>query len=339
MTDSLEHSFKTLKQTIPLLLKHKIPAIPTNYALWYTYAENQNNALQEEVQRALDEGRPFSDIYTQELYRKYVADKEELNAWQLRQNVEAMVTELSQTVLDTQNNAEGFKASMETNLRHLDKVEKEGWSMNEVMKLVRNMVKEAQLIRSSTVDFATALKAAEEEISKLKAELQKSQKDAFYDALTGLYNRRYLDSEIAAINTEKPTSLIIVDVDYFKKVNDSYGHQMGDRVLKAIAKRLQEKCKPNATPFRFGGEEFAILMHNATLAEAIHQAENIRLALEKISVVDRRTNRRITGVTASFGVAELKPGMRHSDLLEVADRQLYQAKRLGRNRVMPMSNS
>ncbi len=338
MSHSLEQSFKTLKQTIPLLLKHKIPAIPTNYALWYTYVENQDSELHEEIERAIEEGRPFSNIYTKELYRKHVADKEELSAWQLRQSVEAMVTELSQTVLDTQNNTEGFKTSMDTNLRHLDKVEKEGWSMGEVMKLVRSMVKEAQLIRNSTLDFATALKAAEKEVSKLKEELQKSQKDAFYDALTGLYNRRYLDSEIEAIDPEQPTCLIMIDVDHFKKVNDEYGHQMGDRVLKAIAKRLQEKCKPNATPFRFGGEEFSILMHGATLAEAIHQAENIRLSLEKISVIDRRTNRHITGVTASFGVAAMQPGMRRSDLLEAADRQLYQAKRLGRNRVMPMSS-
>jgi diguanylate cyclase len=87
MSDSLDQSFKTLKQTIPLLLKHKIPAIPTNYALWYAYVENQNNELHEEIERALADGRPFSDIYTQELYRKHIADKEELSAWQLRQSV------------------------------------------------------------------------------------------------------------------------------------------------------------------------------------------------------------------------------------------------------------
>ena len=336
MSDSLDQSFKTLKQTIPLLLKHKIPAIPTNYALWYAYVENQNNELHEEIGRALAEGRPFSDIYTQELYRKHVADKEELSAWQLRQSVEAMLTEFSQTVLDTQNNTEGFKASMDTCLDDLNKVEKEGWSMDEVMKLVRTMVKETQLIRNSTLDFATALKTAEKEVSQLKGELEKSQKDAFYDALTGLYNRRYLDSEIQAIDESQSPCLIMIDVDYFKEINDKYGNQMGDRVLKAIAKRLQEKCKPNATPFRFGGEEFAVLMRDTSLAEAIHQAEVIRRALEKVTVYDRRTNRSIDGVTASFGVAKLDHSMRRSDLLETADRRLYEAKRLGRNRVMPM---
>lgn len=336
MSHSLDQSFKTLKQTIPLLLKHKIPAIPTNYALWYAYVDNQNNELHEEIERALAEGRPFSDIYTQELYRKHVADKEELSAWQLRQSVEAMLTEFSQTVYDTQNDTEGFKTSMDSCLEDLNKVEREGWSMDEVMRLVRTMVKETQLIRNSTLDFAAALKTAEKEVTQLKSELEKSQKDAFYDALTGLYNRRYLNREIEALDAGQPTCLIMIDVDHFKAINDKYGHQMGDRVLKAIAKRLQDKCKPNATPFRFGGEEFSVLMHGTTLAEAIHQAENIRHSFEKVTVIDRRTNRRIEGITASFGVAALEPGMRRSDLLETADRRLYEAKRLGRNRVMPM---
>ena len=336
MSDSLDQSFKILKQTIPLLLKHKIPAIPTNYALWYAYADNQNDALHEEIEQALAENRPFSDIYTKELYRKHVADKQELSAWQLRQSVEEMLTECSQTLRDTQNDTEGFKTSIDSRLNDLRKVEQEGWSMEEVMKLVRNMVKETQLIRNSTLDFEGALKNAEREVSQLREQLEQSQKDAFYDALTGLYNRRYLDSELAAIEIEQKPCLIMIDVDYFKVINDKYGHQMGDRVLKAIAKRLQEKCKDNAIPFRFGGEEFSILMRGANLADAIHQAENIRRTLEKVSVIDRRSNQTIAGITASFGVASLETGMRRSDLLETADQRLYEAKRLGRNRVMPM---
>lgn len=336
MNDSLDQSFKTLKKTIPLLLKHKMSAIPTNYALWYAYVDNQNSELNEEIEVALAEGRAFSDIYTRDLYRKHVADKQELNAWQLRQSVEAMLTEFSQTVLDTQTDTEGFKQSMDTRLEALSKVEKEGWSMDEVMHLVRSMVKEAQFIRNSTLDFAAALKSAEQEVTRLRAELQKSQKDAFHDALTGLHNRRYLDSELAAIEPGQKVALIMIDVDYFKVINDKYGHQMGDRVLKAIARRLQEKCKEKATPFRFGGEEFSVLMRDTSLPEAIHQAENIRRALEKVTVYDRRRNRTIEGVTASFGVAAFEPGMRRSDLLETADRHLYDAKRLGRNRVIPM---
>lgn len=92
MSDSMNHSFKILKQTLPLLLKHEVPAIPTNYALWYAYVDNQNDPLNEEIERALADGRPFSDIYTKELYRKHVADKEEMTAFQLRQSVEAMLT-------------------------------------------------------------------------------------------------------------------------------------------------------------------------------------------------------------------------------------------------------
>ncbi|MGM0481997.1 MAG: GGDEF domain-containing protein [Pseudomonadota bacterium] len=336
MSEQLDQSFKTLKQTIPLLLKHKIPAVPTNYALWYTYVDKANSALNKEIEQALADGRPFSKIYSKELYRKHLADKEELNGWQLRQNVEAMLIELSQSVSDTKTNTQGFKSTMDSCLDDLNKVEKEGWSMDEVMHLVRTMVRETQAIHNSTLDFSTSLQKAEQEVARLRQELEKSQHDAFYDALTDLYNRRYLDQEIHSISEQQQACLIMLDVDFFKEVNDQYGHQMGDRVLKAIAKKLKEKCQNNAIPFRFGGEEFAILMRGATLQQAIHKAELLRQALAKISVLDRRSNQRIKGITASFGVAAYQPGSRSSDLLETADRQLYQAKRLGRNRVMPM---
>lgn len=170
----------------------------------------------------------------------------------------------------------------------------------------------------------------------LRKELEQSQRDAFYDALTNLYNRRYLDEEIKTIQHDQNVCLIMIDIDYFKDINDRYGHQMGDRVLKAVAKRIEEKCQPNALPFRFGGEEFAVLMRSSQLSQAIHQAEVIRQAIEKVSVYDRRRNRSIDGITASFGVSNFQQDMRRSDLLEQADRQLYEAKRLGRNRVMPM---
>lgn len=336
MSEQLDRSFKTLKQTIPLLLKHRIPAIPTNYALWYTYVDKANSALNEEIEQALADGRPFSTIYTKELYRKHLAEKEELNSWQLRQNVEAMLIELSQSVSDTKTNTQGFKSTMDNCLNDLSKVEKEGWSMDEVMQLVRTLVQEGQLIRNSTLDFSSSLQKAEQEVAQLRKELEKTKHDAFYDALTDLYNRRYLDQEIRSVTTRQKACLIMLDVDHFKEFNDEYGHQMGDRVLKAIAKKLKEKCQQNTIPFRFGGEEFAILMRGVTLQQAIHKAELLRQALEKITVSDRRSNQRIKDITASFGVACYQDGTDPSDMLEVADQQLYQAKRLGRNRVMPI---
>jgi diguanylate cyclase len=336
MSDELETSFQTLKQTIPLLLKHKISAIPTNYALWYTYVSGQSGELNAELDKMTENGRPLSPARAQELHRKYLSDQQEVSTWQLRQSLEAMLVELNQSLTDTRTDTHDFKNTMDNCLADLEKVENEGWSVEEVMSLVREMVRETQQIKRATLDFTASLASAEKEIDQLRRQLAESQKDALYDALTGLYNRRVLDEEIAAMQAGQGICLIMIDIDHFKSINDQYGHQMGDRVLKAIGKRLKDSCRDNAVPYRFGGEEFSVLMTCSKLPQAIHQAESMRRTMEKVSVIDRRTGKTLDGITASFGVAEYKQDMRRSDLLEQADKQLYEAKRLGRNRVMPM---
>ncbi|GAB3012284.1 GGDEF domain-containing protein [Bowmanella dokdonensis] len=336
MSDELERSFQVLKQTIPLLIKHHISAIPTNYALWYTYASNQSEQLNQQLDRLVADDQPISPARAKELYRLHLADDQEVDAWQLRQSLEAMLVDLSQSLKDTRDDTQSFKQAIDSRLSDLDKVEREGWSVEEVMELVRSLVRETQHIRTSTLDFSAALVTAEKEIAELRAQLKASQQDALYDALTGLHNRRYLEDEFRVMQADKGTCLIMVDIDHFKSINDEYGHQMGDRVLKSVAKKLQDSCRDNAMAFRFGGEEFAVLMQGSQLGQAIHKADVMRRTIEKMTVSDRRTGKILKGITASFGVAEFKNGMRQSDLLEQADKQLYQAKTLGRNRVMPI---
>lgn len=333
---NLEKSFATLKQTIPLMLKHKIPAIPTNYALWYTYVANESPELKTAMDYVLDNKMPLSQVKTNEFYRRYLAETEEVSAWELRQSVEAMLIELSQSLNDTRSETTNFKETMDTCVDDLAKVEKEGLSVEEVMVLVRNLVKDTQNIRRSTISFNAALSDAQKEIAVLRGQLEQSQQEALYDALTGLCNRRYFDEELATQSLSPNLCLMLVDLDHFKKINDNYGHVMGDLVLKATAKKLQGTCRDGAQAFRFGGEEFAIIVPNTSFAKARGMAESMRKAIEKIGVKDKRTGEILGDIAASIGIAELKEGMNPLALIEAADKQLYEAKRLGRNRVMPM---
>lgn len=336
MSKELETSFATLKQTIPLLIKHNLPPIPTNYAIWYTYVSNESPELNASIDATIENQQVISDVKAKEWYRNYLAESQEVDAWQLRQTLEAMLIELSQNVNDTRSDTQSFSRSMDGCIEDLNKVEKEGWSIEEVMGLVRNMVKETQQIRQSTLGFNAALANAEKEISQLRGQLQETEKEAYYDALTGLRNRRYFDAELAANLKNETLSLIMVDVDHFKKINDCFGHLMGDIVLKAVAKKLKAHCREGADAFRFGGEEFVILLPNTNLAQARHRADVMRRAIEKITVVNKRTNDSLNDITASFGVAQLQPNQSGKKLLEAADKLMYEAKRLGRNRVMPV---
>lgn len=160
---------------------------------------------------------------------------------------------------------------------------------------------------------------------------------AFNDALTNTYNVRYFrerfENEVSASHRHKgELSLIYFDLDYFKKVNDKFGHPAGDKVLKSVADRVKKVIRANDTFARVGGEEFAILQPHCSLADAKLNAERLRVAIEKLEVNVK--NEQIIRVTTSLGVATLTDSEEAEQLYKRADSNLYLAKQQGRNRVV-----
>jgi len=166
---------------------------------------------------------------------------------------------------------------------------------------------------------------------------EKVQELAIKDGLTGLYTHRAFQTRIEeevlrAARTKVPFSLIMTDIDHFKGYNDTYGHQAGDSVLKAVARELSESVRDIDFTARYGGEEFAVILTGVGKTEAAAVAEHIRKSLE-----GRRFsfNGKVTNVTASFGVAEFPAEAAiSSQLVRAADERLYKAKHSGRNRVI-----
>ena len=177
------------------------------------------------------------------------------------------------------------------------------------------------------------------EIQKLQDELREQ---AIRDPLTGLFNRRYLEEtlnrEIANANREfSPVSIIVMDVDNFKLVNDTYGHQAGDLMLQALGQLLKASTRVGDIACRYGGEEFIIVMPGASASIAAQRAENIRATFDALYVKD---GNRVMHATLSLGVATYPiNGATGEDVLIRADRALYQAKRNGRNRVVSYSGT
>lgn len=159
---------------------------------------------------------------------------------------------------------------------------------------------------------------------------------AYRDPLTGVNNRAALDNALEQeINLAKrhdtPLSVIILDIDKFKYINDTYGHSTGDTVLKRIAESMTESARGSDVIYRYGGEEFVILVRNTDESGALLLAERIRLAIE--SIIFKYNNADIR-VTASAGLATLRVSDDFKGLLERCDRALYVAKQQGRNRVV-----
>lgn len=172
-------------------------------------------------------------------------------------------------------------------------------------------------------------------------------KHATLDALTGFYNRRQLEERIKqetakAKRQKTPLCAIMTDIDFFKRVNDIYGHAAGDLVLKTVSKTIRSQLREYDIAGRYGGEEFVILLPFTKTDEAVMVAERLRKAIENkkidISKVNLDTPNKIINVTISSGIYELKNSDAADKLLKKADKALYEAKETGRNKVVVNSN-
>lgn len=173
-----------------------------------------------------------------------------------------------------------------------------------------------------------------EELLAVRNDLEKQ---AIHDGLTGLYNRNYmseiLDKEFPrTLRYQTDLSCLLLDLDYFKDVNDTFGHAFGDLVLREFANCLEQEARKIDIPFRYGGEEFLLLLPNTGIAGARNVAEKIRTACEKKTYDDGNNS---TTVTVSIGIASVKQNqlLESKELIAFADKALYRAKTEGRNRV------
>jgi len=165
-------------------------------------------------------------------------------------------------------------------------------------------------------------------IDEVKGDLEFS---AVYDNLTKVFNRRtFIKLYNKLKNKPIPKAIILFDIDHFKSINDTYGHDIGDKVLRKVAATVRKRLRKDDIVARWGGEEFAILLPNTDKKAATVVAEKLRTALKEIKIPEMK-NRQIT---ASFGVTEAKQGEPLEKVLKRADEALYEAKRSGRDRVI-----
>jgi two-component system, cell cycle response regulator len=190
-----------------------------------------------------------------------------------------------------------------------------------VLPAIRNQVRKEDTLQNLT--------------QSLSARSETLEHEALTDALTGMHNRRYFDDAVNEYleqfrRIDKPVGLMILDLDHFKKVNDTYGHDVGDEVLRQIARCLQEFTRYHDVVARLGGEEFAIVAPNMNKEGLFKLADRIRNAVSSLNIRSGNVHLR---VTMSIGLAIWDHRETAEDLYKRADMQLYQAKRTGRNRV------
>ncbi len=201
----------------------------------------------------------------------------------------------------------------------------------------RLLVREVDSVLKANNSLKSELKTAQDELNYQNRIIEKLHEKATTDSLTQIKNRATFDDYLqqSIINFQQsgePLSLVICDIDYFKNINDTHGHVIGDRVLEAMAIKLKVSMRSGDFISRYGGEEFGVILLRTNLAGAVIVAENMRNAVET-TVFNVEGNK--MRITVSFGCAEVEAGDTPDKLIKRADKQLYLAKSNGRNMVYP----
>ncbi len=318
------------------LKRNYIPAYPRHYELWYTYAAGFNSELNRSINDILRARGQISTDEMQHVYNAYLSpNRLGVRIEEVGGKVAREIADLANRIDDTLGAAVTYGAS----LRDASEELATNPAAVDVPSVIRRLLDATIEIESQNRKLEAQLVESKAELQTLHTSLEAIRYESLTDQLTSLANRKHFDQSLERAILEAktqgtPLTLIFADIDYFKRFNDTYGHQTGDQVLRLVALALKQNVKGQDIACRFGGEEFAVILPRTPLRSARTVAEHIREAVVSKELVKRSTGENLGRVTISLGVAEFRPDDSEQSLIGRADQCLYAAKGAGRNRVI-----
>jgi diguanylate cyclase len=330
-TETREASGELLRIVLPMLSRHPAGFTPVSYALWYEYAAGVNTALRAELDKVVEGGGMLDEERAWALYEKYISRRDDSSSMRLRSELERMLQGLAQTAANTGDHASEFGASLDGFGRLLAP----GADPETIKKAVHAMLEKTEQMSLRTRALETQLRESSREADLLRSELIRAKDEALTDPLTGITNRRGFMSAIELAQASQGlagTCLIAVDIDHFKKCNDTYGHLFGDKVIRNLATVLKRMVKGQDVAARMGGEEFLVFLPDTPVEGAYKLAENIRTTIAAGRITNP-VNGDTGRITISLGVTDYRPDEAVDDYIHRADQALYASKTGGRDRV------
>ena len=322
-----------LKKVISRLSEHKIAANPINYALLYEYVSENNPELNKAIDTLLADSKTLDTQHSEELYASYVCNVSLESFENINQQIRQVLTCVSSAVDDTHNRAEQAGDGFEQKTTLLENVS----DATDLRTIISDVIRETRSLATATRAMQDELTRANTEMDALRSELGSVRKMATTDGLTGLLNRHAfyeIMEKVTSSGTHDSVFLAILDIDYFKQVNDTWGHTIGDKVIKFVASLMKQHTFEHHHVARFGGEELVVIMPDTNRRDAFMIAEQIRSKMQETRLKRKSDEVLLGEITVSIGVAEMQPDDTPDDLFNRADAALYKAKHAGRNRVM-----
>jgi diguanylate cyclase len=332
--DDLDYDYATsiASRAMQCMAEQRIPATPNNFNVWFHYCLGAQDELRHAIDILVDNRRPFDARTNHELFATYIEPDEGSAAAEASERLHGLMGAaqefLRTAIADNNSQMQAISDAADQSQAGVDPKTLVAQLMNELARAAT---------RASRLEAGFAEKTRELDV--IRDSLSKSEERARTDMLTGLPNRRAMDeffrkAQTAAMERGAPLCVLLLDIDRFKRINDNFGHGVGDQVLRLFAKVLREKVRDVDLPARYGGEELIAVLPDADLATCIAVAERIRHSIAECKITRRSTGEVLPTITVSIGVAQFRPGETMADLIERCDRALYLAKGGGRNLVV-----
>ena len=326
--------FKKAEKIYALARKYNTPLTPKSFAVWFSYVTGDNKLVNHRIDRLAKACDTIDSYQMEQAHGEFICDFETKSKQQISvgESLEVEMAEIANLVQQHLSASDNYSGSLRQTVDTLSNEE----HPIKILKSIRILIDESIKMQFETSSLYSSLQKSEAQVRKMRSSLAKSRKNEMLDHLTGLSNRRRFDLSLAkevdaAHKSSIPMCLAMIDIDRFKKLNDTFGHAIGDQVIKFFASLLKKNVKGRDTSARYGGEEFSIILPSTSIGDARILIEGIRNQLADTNLVLKKDKVAIGKVTASFGVAQIRKSDDPNDITERADANLYKAKNSGRN--------
>ena len=313
---------------------HGVDPTPANFAVWFHFHMGEPKTLKQTIDVLLANKCAIDKMVCQDLFAMYVSASKDGASFDVER------TDRLTSIVDA---AQRFLATAITDnqeqLQTLDGIADQVTPGADPRALIQQLVNELSQATNRATNLEESFAATSKELDQVRKSFSQAEQQAHTDELTGLANRRSLNqflrsAQARAMEVGEPLSVLLFDIDHFKSFNDSYGHQVGDQVLRLVAKILQQSIREHDLAARYGGEELMIVLPGAQLSTAVAIGERIRMTLAGRTLRRRLTGEPLCTVTTSVGAAQFRPGESSDALVSRCDAALYAAKTAGRNRTV-----